>query len=196
MLACEHYISRRSDFFKAALKKEWKEGQTRIIKLPEEQPANVANYLDFAYGRNLPTKQIDQKLLENKPTLDPALASPSCTLADLYLLGERVLDSGIQNAVTEEIIRIDSLRLDKGALHFPSATFVNKIYTGTTPKSPMRRLIVDIHVSHGNSAWLDEHVYKYAYLKDLAMALTVKAEKKEMPCNFRMQKLKAQNYLV
>jgi hypothetical protein len=28
-------ISRRSDFFKAALKKKWTEGQTRIIKLPD-----------------------------------------------------------------------------------------------------------------------------------------------------------------
>lgn len=126
MLAYEHYISQRSDFSKAALKKEWNEGQTRIIKLPEEHPSNVANYLDFAYGRGLVIAKIDQKSLDYKPTLDPSLIGSSYILADLYLLGERILDPGIQNAVTEEVIRIDSLRLDKGALHFPSATFVKK----------------------------------------------------------------------
>lgn len=43
---------------------------------------------------------------------------------------------------------------------------------------------------------MGEHVYKYAYLKDLAMALTVKAERKELPSSFRLQKIKAQDYLV
>lgn len=29
------FLTRSSEFFKAALKKEWVEGQTRVIKLPE-----------------------------------------------------------------------------------------------------------------------------------------------------------------
>lgn len=43
-------------FFQAALKREWTEGQTRTIKLPEEKPAIVAQYLDFCLGEGLPTR--------------------------------------------------------------------------------------------------------------------------------------------
>jgi hypothetical protein len=41
LLAHGSLISHRSDFFKAAPKKEWVEGQTRKIKLSEEDPATV-----------------------------------------------------------------------------------------------------------------------------------------------------------
>jgi hypothetical protein len=55
LLVHEDYLARHSALFKAALKKEWAEGQTRTIKLPEETPDLVAFYLDFLYGKGLPT---------------------------------------------------------------------------------------------------------------------------------------------
>lgn len=38
MMAHGSYLAGCSDFFRAALKKEWVEGQTRTLKLPEEVP--------------------------------------------------------------------------------------------------------------------------------------------------------------
>lgn len=51
MLAHADYHTARSDSFKAALSKAWKESQTRVIKLPEDDPATVAQYLDFCYHK-------------------------------------------------------------------------------------------------------------------------------------------------
>lgn len=54
MTAHGSYLSNSE--FPAALKKEWTKGQTRTIKLPEEKPDVVAQYLDFMLGEGLPTR--------------------------------------------------------------------------------------------------------------------------------------------
>jgi hypothetical protein len=55
----EHVVTRSSEFFKAAMKKEWTEGQARIIKLPEETHVqNFIHYLNFTYREQLHTEQI------------------------------------------------------------------------------------------------------------------------------------------
>ena len=41
------YLTRDSEFFKAALKKEWVKDETRVIKLPEEDPVMMAHYMTF-----------------------------------------------------------------------------------------------------------------------------------------------------
>lgn len=197
MLVHSRYISSRSEFFKAALRGEWKEGQTRTIKLPEEHPKNVAIYLDFTYTRALPTSHITPLFLKEHDVNETFMNYAYAVLVELYLLGDRILDCGIQNAVVEEIIRLASLKFDNpGANHFPSAYCVDKIYNGTMPGSPLRRLLVDMHVSYGASAWLDEQAYSSTYLNDLARALIAKAEEKQTPTKFRMLAPKAQNYTV
>ena len=83
MLAFESYLS-DSDFFQAALKKEWTEGQTRTIKLPEEKPEVVAQYLDFVFAKGLPTRSTKD---------DCRNGTVYEVLGELYGLGERLLDS-------------------------------------------------------------------------------------------------------
>lgn len=39
-------ITRTSEFFATALKKAWLEGQTKLIKLPEEDPVHLTYYLE------------------------------------------------------------------------------------------------------------------------------------------------------
>lgn len=95
MMAYRSYIS-KSDFFQAALKKEWTEGQTRTIKLPEEKPAVVAQYLDFIFDRGLPTRPTKVNCR------DGAVYD---VLDELYGLGERFLDSPLRNAIIDEKVR-------------------------------------------------------------------------------------------
>jgi hypothetical protein len=51
------YLTRDSDFFKAALKKEWSEGQTRTINLAEERPGVMAQYIGYAYSKRLSSEE-------------------------------------------------------------------------------------------------------------------------------------------
>lgn len=55
MLVNGNYLARSSDFFAACLKKGWAEGESRVVKLPEESISDVAYYLDFLYKAILPT---------------------------------------------------------------------------------------------------------------------------------------------
>lgn len=56
MIAHTSYLTRTSEFFASALKKEWIEGQTRTIELIEETPKLMAHYLDWVYTAQLPLK--------------------------------------------------------------------------------------------------------------------------------------------
>lgn len=55
LVAHESHLNLNTDFFKTALKKEWAEGQTRIINLSEDNTETTNNYLTFTYGSGLPT---------------------------------------------------------------------------------------------------------------------------------------------
>lgn len=191
MLVHSRYVAECSEFFKAALKTEWKEGQTRVVKLPEECPVIMEVYLDFVYKRTLPTSPVTTAFRQaHNATLHAAYGR----LIDLYLLGDRLLDNSIRNAVSEEIIRIASLAAFPNA-SFPSATYVNKIYANTLASSPVRRLLVDLHVSYATSTALDQG-HNPSFIHDLAIAVLLKAERRASPWDFRQQTLLATKYFL
>lgn len=99
LIAHESYITKNSEFFQAAVKKEWAEGQTRVIKLPEDDVETMTNYLTFTYSCELPTS----KLVKGHPGQTNIDWD---SLAKLYVLGERILDKCVRNAITSEIVRI------------------------------------------------------------------------------------------
>ena len=87
ILAHGNFISRRSEFFKAALKKEWAEGQTRVIKLPDEDPQVVTHYLSYTYSKFLPADMISSDPAE---TFTGRLDEYRELLAEIYVLGRRL----------------------------------------------------------------------------------------------------------
>lgn len=151
ILAHGNFISRRSEFFKAALKKEWAEGQTRIIKLPDEEPRVVTYYLSYAYSKCLPTDIFTADFLGTFPEESDEYYQ---LLADLYTLGERLLDETICGAITKEFIRLTSPTSKSAKRYCPMKEAVSIIYRGTTAGSPARRLMVDIHLAYGTTKWL------------------------------------------
>lgn len=187
----EDFITRSSEFFKAAMKKEWVEGQTRVIRLPEESCLETLRcYLSFVYEQKLPTQSlaVGSEGFVNKPW---------GTLARLYILGERLLDTEIQHAVIKEMLRLCYLKDNKGSRWFPARETVTKIYDGTPAGSPARRLMVDLHVSHANGNWLkfDDHP---EFLADLSKALIEKVSIPEASrsFDFRTRILFARDYFA
>ena len=129
ILAHGNFISRRSEFFKAVLKKELAEGQTRVIKLPDEDPQVLTHYLSYTYSNCLPTDIVTADFLGTFPE-----ESDECyqLLAELYVLGERLLDETIRGALIKEILRLAKL-IDKDPKQYhPKGEAVNIIYRGTT----------------------------------------------------------------
>ena len=81
MMVHGNYLTRHSEYFKTALKKQWLEGETRTITLPES-PDVMAHYITFAYEAKLPTSD---NCLKGKADF----AYCYKLLADLYVVGER-----------------------------------------------------------------------------------------------------------
>ena len=165
LLAHASYLTNRSDFFKAALSNNWKEGQSRVVKLPEDDPTTVAQYLDFVYKNMLPTQQ---KWFPNQ------VKSMYLSLARLYVYGERVLDVVIRNVIVDHIIAFSSIANHELATHphYPGPAVIETVYEGTTAESPMRRLLVDMYVKHGERKWLEPELHP-AFVQDVARKLMV-----------------------
>lgn len=134
----ESCTTRNSDFFKAAMKKEWAEGQTRTIKLPEETCQDTfIQYLNFSYTGKLPTEAITIRGSSDFP------GDPFTYLAKTYVLGERMLDNAVQHAVIAEIIRLTAVRNGEGITLFSGPMTIGIAYDRTSTGSPIRRLLVD-----------------------------------------------------
>lgn len=175
------YLCRHSEFFQAALKEEWIEGQTRSVKLPKEQPETVAQYLDFIYGRCLPTKTM--KKFHGR-------GRAYNVLAELFALGERLLDSKTRNAVISELVRLTTYNKDGTLGYFPNTNAVRTLYRCTTNASPARRLMVDFYISADPKCVTDKA--HSAFARDLARTLLSRLRTSDQP----RAKIEASDYFV
>lgn len=109
ILAYRSHLIRDSQFFAVATKKEWVEGQTHTIKLPEEDPAAVAHYLSYLYTGKFFTE-------DTTATVGDGIKSCFKLLSNVYVSGARFVDTKFQNVILEEIIRLTRLP-DKDRMH-------------------------------------------------------------------------------
>lgn len=180
----ESCITRTSEFFKAAMKKEWTEGQTRTIKLPEEPFLETfTHYLHYAYHRKLPTEDMNELVVKQKHFVH---------LMDIYVLGERMIDKSVQQAVIRESLRLTTLANDEERLMFPGPKAIATAYEGTCEGSGLRRFLVDLHVVERLATW--SAVENMEFLQDYSKALLEKVLAQEKVLDFRDRKLVAEDY--
>jgi hypothetical protein len=162
MVAHDTYLTRDSDFFKAALKKEWSEGQTRTINLAEERPEAMAQYIGYAYSKRLSSEERVHTGIDD-------FKHAYHLLAMLYVYGERFINPTIQTVVIKELFRLPTTKDTSGSLWHPSVKDINIIYRGTPETSAARRFLVDLHVSSGNKNYVHE-MLEHAFFVDVAKA--------------------------
>ena len=143
---------RNSEFFKAALKKEWREGQTRTISMPTDDFETMMTYLRFVYGIQLPD-EFDFRQLSGIPTADQVQGCQAAysSFAKLYILGGRLMDNTFKRAAATKIFDLFHGCSSSVCLcgpFTPGPTCVNTIYDETLESDPARRLMVDMHMKH------------------------------------------------
>ena len=190
LVAHESHLNLNTDFFKTALKKEWVEGQTRVINLPGDDTETVTSYLTFTYGSGLPTAT-----LKAVPAGGPGPKS-WISLVKLYILGERLLDTSLRNAVIKEIARMSSLADGKGVTYFMGRSISSMCYDGTPTGSPLRRMVVDKHISAGRQDWISHEQDHPVFLAELSQALLAKVAARQPYAEFVCRQLKAEDYLI
>lgn len=126
-------LRKSGDFFKCALKKDWREGQERTIELPGDEPRIFRLYADWLSAETIVSRSTDKYVLAN---------CDRSTLIDLYVYGEKMLDRAFQDKV------IDAIR-DRWVKYrddFPRVAEIDRIFNRTLAGSPIRALAVDQYV--------------------------------------------------
>lgn len=190
LVAHESYLTKNSEFFQAAMKKEWVEGQTRVIKLPDDNLATMTDYLTFTYSGDLPTSTS----IKSGPAQAPTV-SDWISLAKLYVLGERMLDKCMRNAIASELVRISTLPNENGVETFMPVNASNILFNGTPEWHPIRQMIVDKYVAGGGKHWLLTGTENLALL-EVARALLEKVARRQSYDEFRDRQIKAEDYFV
>ena len=139
-------LSSNSEFFNAALKENWKEGNSRIIKMLEDDYDLVYTYVRWLYAGKIYT---DVKDDDTEPDF--------INLAKLYTLGEKLLDNGFQDCVLNSIVSLSRKKHDPDDTRFfPGAMVIGIIYNGTSPSSPARKLLVHIYAAEAEPGWMSK----------------------------------------
>ena len=160
----ESLLQASSEYFGGMLRGQWEEAKRGVVILDDIDAEIFLVYQSFLYFAKVETKfgaiQEDQIVTEHE------------RLVDCYVLGDRFRDNGFKNAVIDAINASTRIKID-GLFRLPSGHTTTKIYMSTAEGSPLRRLIVDQHVTRGNSSWMhDAGVAQFhpQFLYDLSVA--------------------------
>jgi len=122
-------LTSKSEFFRAALTGDWEESKSQKVHLPEDDPAAFEMFAHWLYFT-----EVDFEVNDRAFT----------TLSEAWFLGDKLQAIAFKIAVINEFVptmykteRLTTLQN------------IKDIYSRTLPNSPLRRLIVDIHIWEG-----------------------------------------------
>lgn len=176
-LVHEGVVKESSEFFKAALNKQWKEGTERKIDLPDDCPHVVADYIEWLYSKEIEFtyKSKGPSAIQKFDDIQKEISNDYHHLARLYVFGEKIQDDSFCNRALSTMIEVctDSPMVTNGSKLYPSNTTIPIIYAGTPAGSPARRFLVWVH-QHGKAFWLTNSRETFMscpeFLFDLAVA--------------------------
>lgn len=162
----ESVIAKPGTFFETALKKEWIEGKERTVELLEDDPDVFELYTQWVYTGKIFCKS-------TSGIHSPTTSQNFDTIIDLYLLGQKLLDRVFQDRVIDALLATthDMRGKETQTRWFPVGGTVDRLYLGTIKGCPMRRLLVDIYIQHGQEKWMTGYSQMDAeFLGDLGIA--------------------------
>ncbi|MCJ1348330.1 hypothetical protein MMC31_006561 [Peltigera leucophlebia] len=166
----ENVICASSDFFKAAMRSEWKESKERSIEFKDDDPETFEIYLHWLYCGTVPTRDD-----EEEPTSDVEYLQ----LGKAYVLGDKLQDGTFKDVIIDVMMNKRGSRASDGGQYFPGEQVVRYIYDNTPKSSKARDLLVDFYVSYGNELWLkgsESEELPKDFLMDLAVAFFERKE--------------------
>lgn len=164
----EEFLVEKSQFFQAACRNEWKEAKSRLVKLPDVDPAIFNYYLLWVYRGRLPVRNEWDVYCDGWE--DDAIAVQS-DLVKLWILADRLADVRLRNAIMDEMVTATSIFEFPGFVLFrPEMTVL--AWPETTAGRPLRRLILDYYVFYVYASDVEQDVDKHhpEFVKELMLA--------------------------
>ncbi|KAF2827589.1 hypothetical protein CC86DRAFT_405708 [Ophiobolus disseminans] len=142
----ESFLTSHSEFFRRAMNGKWAETESRIVKLPKDNPRTFAVYLNFIYTGRLTTMRKTQEELSavDCDTFIRHIESEYQEIFELYVLAEKLQDVSAKDAALTAAIDVTQMESSDGKWRIPSFDTCNNVYEGTPEGSPARRLITDM----------------------------------------------------
>lgn len=128
----ECLLVEKSDFFRAACKKEWKEGLEHTVRLPETSPEALDLYLHWIYRNEVFIPAKDKKV--TPPVSTSSIKS--------WIVGDKFGDTGLRNAAID---RLFNQYADD--FHFPGPVGVTLAWDNASPESTLNRCILDFYAT-------------------------------------------------
>lgn len=175
-VAHESFLTSRSEFFRLALKKEWKEAESRLVKLPDDDPYIFAIYLNVVYTGHVNTVRMPQEEVKalDEHTFRVHLANEYRDLLHLYILAEKLQDIEAKNAAITAVVEVAQVTSGEGTWMAPGLSVADIVYEGTPEGSPLRRLLIELFSGLPVSYILCEvhkREYHTDFIKDIAAKL-------------------------
>lgn len=148
----EKPLRSESPFFEAALNNCWKEGKEWTVALPEDAPDVFGCYLHWLYASEIACTDAEPGFL---------------MLAKLYVFAQKALNTTLQDQVLDAMVVAS-----RKSKSFPCEAPVNKLYEFTEEGSPVRRLMVDMYLTYGSSAWIEKGDGKPKFTTEFLVDLT------------------------
>ena len=167
----ETLLTEKSEFFKAACRNEWREVSSRIVKIPEVDGDAFNAYLNWVYrdrvavGYHHPLAGRSYTAFESNFALHD--------LIQLCLLADRFVDVQLRNLTVNAILcvlgRVYGDDEDWSAAITPD--MIALVWSSTTAKRALRRLIVDFYAQYVKAERLERARDELhpEFVKDLMM---------------------------
>ncbi|KAI4693273.1 uncharacterized protein J4E88_001644 [Alternaria novae-zelandiae] len=172
----EGLICARSEFFRRAMNGKWIESKNRMVRLPEDDPKVFDIYINLLYTGRLATNTLEE------PKTNAHLLEEMYVLAQLYVIGEKLLDKATKNSAIQSLLEVSLEQDANGKSYPPTINTIISVYQGTCAGSLGRRLLVDLWIDiQGEFLATNAELLPKDFLVDLAVALLdIQQGKKEM----------------
>ncbi|KAK5137755.1 hypothetical protein LTR08_007327 [Meristemomyces frigidus] len=143
-IICSH-----SKFFRAACSKGFKEGEEKLVRLPEVDADVFPRYLQWAYSGEVVVASAEEVATDRGMRLD---------LVQLYILAEYLADALLRNAITD-LLRTVYTVAETG----PGAAVLCLAYQTTSDKCTLQKLMLGWHLGTSGikynvlGEWYDDH---------------------------------------
>ncbi|KAK5717215.1 hypothetical protein LTR15_009104 [Elasticomyces elasticus] len=147
-------ICRSSDFFVAACKREWQEGEERTVPLPEIGPEIFTVYANWAYSGELEVEIVDSPDETDFPVSAGDEAAQTkhehalwmarrSNLIALYIAADFLRDDALKSRTIEAVLNL------RGKRHklYMLPSLISQIWQSTAPTSGLRRVLMDHFIS-------------------------------------------------
>jgi hypothetical protein len=132
----------KSKFFRAACSERWKEGQEKLVHLPEVDPEIFQRYVDWAYCDTL--------------VADDDISDAVHMSVKLYLLGDLLDDVRLRNKTMKALYR--NVHID---LLAPGPGGMRLIWEKTPPGSLLRNFAVNAVTTRMNPGIFEKHIEEW-----------------------------------